>query len=48
MRRLQANAKRSKNQVHHKNKAKNTNYKVVKPAAGIVAGNNKNKSNSKK
>ncbi len=48
MRRLQANAKRSKNQVHHKNKAKNTNYKLVKPSAGVVGENNKNKSNSKK
>ena len=29
MRRMEANSKRSKSQVNHKNKVKNTNYKIA-------------------
>ncbi len=29
MKRLEANARRAKSEVHHKNKVKNSNYKVV-------------------
>ncbi len=36
MRRMQANARRTKTEVHHKNKVQNTNYKVVSKEGGVT------------